>query len=163
MSDSPRSISPVLAKAYGLKETTTEQLASDAQYTVNKLVSRAMQLEGEVKQLRLENNELKYGDGEAADQPMLTKDEWTALVNETIGLKTYALDIHDDSKLQHLIHILIGYREYIMTFGEDTQPYSPGSARDNSWRHGRDLAEVDLQKRETNRRRSQSQSAASPA
>jgi len=153
----------VLARAYGLEELKADKLSELAQRAVAILARKAIELEHENGRLRAENDELKHGDGEAADHPMLTKDEWTALVNETIELKTFALDIQNDSKLQHLIHILIGYREYIMTFGEDTQPYSPGSARDVSWRHGRELAAVDLQKRETNRRRSQSQSATSSA
>ena len=47
-----------------------------------------------------------------------------------------------DSNLQHLKYMLIGYRDYILTKDEYSR-YSPGSARDISWRIGLDMAKED--------------------
>lgn len=49
----------------------------------------------------------------------------------------------DDARLQHLKHFFLGYRAQ-MTNDEETQPFSPGSARDISWQMGVAQAKKDM-------------------
>lgn len=49
----------------------------------------------------------------------------------------------DDANLQHLIHLLAGYRAFV-TNDEETQPYAPGSARQFSFDHGIAMAKADF-------------------
>ena len=48
-----------------------------------------------------------------------------------------------DSNLQHLIHLIAGYRAFI-TNDEELRPYSPGSARQVSFEEGIKMAKADL-------------------
>lgn len=48
-----------------------------------------------------------------------------------------------DDNLQHILYMFAGYRAGV-TDDEETQPYSPGSARDASWQHGRQIAITDM-------------------
>jgi hypothetical protein len=48
-----------------------------------------------------------------------------------------------DNNLQHLIYLLAGYRAFI-TNDEELQPYSPGSARQISFKEGIAMAKEDI-------------------
>lgn len=52
-------------------------------------------------------------------------------------------EVHADSAIQHLAHLLEGYRERILSEKPES-PYSPGSARRYSWDVGVTMAERDL-------------------
>lgn len=58
------------------------------------------------------------------------------------------MEVHADSAIQHLAHLLEGYRERILSgkpMSEKPEPpYSPGSARGNSWDAGVEMAKRDL-------------------
>ncbi len=55
----------------------------------------------------------------------------------------YDKECSADANCMHMMYMLEGYRAFV-TKAEDTQPYSPGSSRDVSWRIGYEQAEKDL-------------------
>lgn len=66
---------------------------------------------------------------------------------EVLGQIDACLDgsCHPDSNLQHLRHLLEGYRAFILNLDrEEGCPYSPDSARANSWQLGSAWAAADL-------------------
>ena len=147
----------VLNRAYGLEEPTPKSLVADIRRLLAILNNKIALLEVDNARLKAENDELRYGDSgpdPLIKDPIMTSSQFNELVTETHELKSLVLEIHPDSKLQHLIHILIGYRESVITYGENTRPFTIGSAAEMSWKVGRQLAESDLIKRANNRRRS---------
>jgi len=46
-----------------------------------------------------------------------------------------------DANLQHILHVFEGYRSYFLQY--DLVEYSSGSAQDNSFQFGWDMAEKD--------------------
>ncbi len=57
--------------------------------------------------------------------------------------KQIDLSCHPDSNVQHLKHLLVGYRDFIIN-GSERSEYCSGSARDVSWHIGADMAKHDL-------------------
>jgi len=47
-----------------------------------------------------------------------------------------------DANLQHVLHMFEGYRD--KTKGKTDCPYSPGSAREYSWKQGQEIAYKDI-------------------
>lgn len=50
----------------------------------------------------------------------------------------------DYSNLQHMMYMFEGYRAAAMLDDIDNNPYSPGSARGDSWEEGFKQAEIDM-------------------
>ena len=53
------------------------------------------------------------------------------------------LTCNADSRLQHALHFIEGYRAWMRGKGVSECPYSPGSAREHSWTLGWDTAMTD--------------------
>lgn len=49
-----------------------------------------------------------------------------------------------DARFQHARHVYRGYRSYVVSQGKASNPYSPGSARANSWQMGFEDAQREL-------------------
>lgn len=56
----------------------------------------------------------------------------------------YDVKYSGDANAQHLLYLLEGYRAAVLLGDIGNNPYSPGSARSNSWEIGFKQAEIDI-------------------
>ena len=79
----------------------------------------------------------------AKPEKAVTRDLALDLI-ERLGLRDKRYPV--DTRLQHAIHVFAGYRAYL--YDDEGNYYSPGSARDASFKEGRRMAEEDLRRAE---------------